>query len=121
LSTGADAGSTMLVKLPYGVCVKPDTVKMIHVRTVRKQETMVHTVTMKTEDDGFQIIASFDSREEAETLSAKCARLVIKGLGEGDEGEEEEKEEEDDFDDDDDDDLAKKSASQALLDDPLDW
>jgi len=74
----------MLVELPHGMCVNPDIVKLVHVRMDRQQRTsaMLYSVVVKTDDDGFLVVATLDDRDEAEKLAAECADLINKGLGE---------------------------------------
>ncbi len=78
----------MLVRLPHGMCVNPDTIKLIHVRPDRRKvggkPVMVYSVVIKTDDDAFLAIASYAEREQAEELANTCARRVNQGLGEDD-------------------------------------
>ena len=76
----------MLCVLPHGVCVDPEIVKYISIRADRPagQPTakMVFSVIMKTDaDDHLQVIASFDDRTEAESLTLECAKRINKALG----------------------------------------
>ena len=74
----------MMVELPHGMCVNPEIVKLIHVRMDRQQRTntLLYSVVIKTDDDGFLVIATLDDRGEADTLAAQCADLINTGLGE---------------------------------------
>ncbi len=100
----------MIVVLPHGTCVDPETVKMILIRADRaKSGGMVFNVVMKTDaDDNFHLIAPFDNRGEAEALAGECAKLINKGLGvdddDDDSGDDGGFDSSDDDDDDDDDD-----------------
>jgi len=81
----------MLVLLPHGVCVDPEIVKFFHIRTERPKgpgKPIMHTVVMKTDEEGFLVVAATDDREEAVKLSQTCAKLINKALGVEDEEEE---------------------------------
>ena len=69
-----------LTILPHGVCVDPDTVKILNIRTDKQpgaNGAYSYTVVMRTDvDDGWIAIAGFDNRAEAEALSTVCARRI---------------------------------------------
>lgn len=78
----------MLAVLPHGVCVDPETVKILTIRTDQgkgptpDKRAMLFVVTMKTDaDDQWIVIAAFDDRAEAEHLTAECSRRINKALG----------------------------------------
>lgn len=68
--------------------VNPEIVKLIHIRadrpTQRGATSMVYSVVMKTDDDGFIVLAAFDDRAEAEELAHEAAKRLNKGMGEED-------------------------------------
>ena len=70
----------MLTVLPHGVCVDPETVKILNVRIDRTpgpNGVLTYTVVMKTDvDDAWIVVQSFDNRGEAEKLTAECARRI---------------------------------------------
>ena len=78
----------MLVSLPFGIAVDPETVKLVVIRSDRRagpNTPMVFTVAIKTDaDENFHVVASFDDRAEAEALSSECARRINTGMGEED-------------------------------------
>jgi hypothetical protein len=134
----------MLVQLQHGMCVNPEIVKLVHIRQDRQQKTnsMVYTVVIKTDEDGFLVLASVDDRAEAEELTRDTARRINKGLGEEDADEDDDEDAVDAADDDDDDDdedddddgggddqeddddgnsAADVARLQAILDEPDPW
>lgn len=67
----------MLVKLKHGMCVNPEVVKLFHVRIDRNQQNQpTYTVVMKTDDDGFVVLKTHDTHEDAVELSRDCARRI---------------------------------------------
>ncbi len=78
----------MLVKLPHGMCVNPEIVKLVHVRVDRAQRGLPprFTVVMKTDDDQLHSVATFDTHDQATTLASECGRRINVALGEDDPG-----------------------------------
>lgn len=79
----------MLVRLPHGMVVNPEIVKLVHVRADRAQgrssgQQMIYSVVIKTDDDGFLVLAATGEREAAEALAYECAQRINLGLGEED-------------------------------------
>lgn len=76
----------MLAVLPHGVCVDPETVKILSIRAEQgkgpDKKGMLFVVTMKTDaDDQWIVVAAFDDRGEAEKLTQECSRRINKALG----------------------------------------
>ena len=87
----------MLVKLPGGLCIDPEIVKIIFVRrepVKMGQKDLVWTVYVRTDGDLEMKLATPETEEEAITISRGAADLINKGLKGDDEEEEEEDEEE---------------------------
>lgn len=72
----------MLVELEHGMCVNPEIVKLVHVRADRTPAGgATYTVVLKTDQDGFLVLATYDDRDEAEKLAFDCADRVNKASG----------------------------------------
>ncbi len=78
----------MLVKLPHGMAVNPEVVKLIHVKIEAGQRGLPprFSVQVRTDDETSLVLASFSKHEQAVALAGKCARQLNLGLGEEDPG-----------------------------------
>ena len=66
----------MLISLPMGMALNPDSFKHIKVVAKRKEGRVVHIVQLTLDDNSIHILAEYGRQSEALALVSACAKEI---------------------------------------------